>query len=384
MATVVEGVYVALPPPEGYHIDFENPQRNGETAAYCLFGIGNFICLLFMLQRLYVRAVIQRMVYLEDVNMSLSIPVSPSQDKANRLRNSGHFIRGPAGVHGWEIPFSKFVLFLQAACLLAILYNPVQCGTKMAFLLVYWRLTPKYWFQVTVWITGFAVIGSSVATMLATIFPCKPVRAAWDLSITDGKCIDRNAVYKANAALSAITDVMVLAVPIPVVIPLQMQLKQKIGLICFFGLGGVTAFTSIMRLVMLNHTITNPDQSWVGVSVLLWVFAEANLSCICASLTTVKPFAKHLFPRLLGSSGLQSDTTRSLPNPSTTTSTLNKYKCFDDGSMYPLQTIVDVQARNNGEGNDWNDVRQSSFDGQSARSDKAIVQTRTTTVSYST
>lgn len=66
MATVVDGVHVALPPPEGYHIDFENPQRNGETAAYCLFVIGNFICLLFMLQRLYVRAVIHRMVYLED------------------------------------------------------------------------------------------------------------------------------------------------------------------------------------------------------------------------------------------------------------------------------------------------------------------------------
>lgn len=171
--------------------------------------------------------------------MSLSIPVSSFQDRFNRWRNSGHFIRGTAGVHGWEIPFSNFVLFLQAAYLLAILYNPVQFGTKMALLLVYRRLTPSYWFQVTVWITGFAVIGSSVATIFATIFPCKPVRAAWDLSITDGKCIDRNAVYKANAALSAITDVMVLAVSIPVVIPLQMQLKQKVGVICFFGLGGV-------------------------------------------------------------------------------------------------------------------------------------------------
>lgn len=168
-----------------------------------------------------------------------------------------------------------------------------------------------------------------------------------------------------------------------------------------------TVFTSIMRLVMLNQTMTNPDQSWAGVPVLLWVyvahhlitsllifylqisFAEANLSCICASLTTVKPFVNHLFPRLLGSSGLQSDTTRSLPNASTTTGTSNKsrhdrYKRFDDGSMYPLQTIVDVKAQNNGEGNDWNDVLQGSFDGQSMRSDKSIMQTRTTTVSYST
>ncbi|KAH6974528.1 hypothetical protein BKA56DRAFT_634406 [Ilyonectria sp. MPI-CAGE-AT-0026] len=348
MATVVDGVHVALAPPEGYQIDFENPQRNGETAAYSLLVIGNFICLVFMLQRLYVRAVIHRMIF-SLVWQSFTI---------------SHFIRGTAGVQGWEIPFSKFVLFLQAAYLLAILYNPVQFGTKMALLLVYRRRTPSYWFQVTVWITGFAVIGSSVATIFATIFPY--------LSITDGKCIDRNAVYKANAALSAITDVMVFAVPIPVVISLQMQLKQKIGVICFFGLGGVTVFTSIMRLVMLNQTITNTDQSWAGVPVLLWVFAEANISCICASLTTVKPFVKHLFPRLLGSSGTSNKSRH------------DRYKRFDDGSVYPLQTIVDVQARNNGEGNDWNDVLQGSFDGQSTRSDKAIMQTRTTTVSYST
>uniref|UniRef100_A0A0D2XK93 Rhodopsin domain-containing protein n=1 Tax=Fusarium oxysporum (strain Fo5176) TaxID=660025 RepID=A0A0D2XK93_FUSOF len=39
--------------------------------------------------------------------------------------------------------------------------------------------------------------------------------------------------------LSVQTYAMVLAVPIPVVIPLQISRRQKIGLICFFGVGGV-------------------------------------------------------------------------------------------------------------------------------------------------
>ena len=66
MAAVVNGVPVAIPPPEGYVVDFDNPQRNSVTAAYWLFGVGNFLALLFMLQRAYVRLVIQKTLRLED------------------------------------------------------------------------------------------------------------------------------------------------------------------------------------------------------------------------------------------------------------------------------------------------------------------------------
>ncbi|KAJ4314504.1 hypothetical protein N0V84_008845 [Fusarium piperis] len=217
MAAVVNGVPVAIPPPEGYQVDFDNPQRNSVNAAYWLFGVGNFLALLFMLQRVYVRLVIQKTVRLED----------------------GDFARGVMGTHGWEMPITKFAMFVRALYLLPILYNPVQCGAKMALLLVYRRLAPQMWFRIAVWFTAFAVVGSSLAITFVTIFPCQPTRAAWDISYTNPKCIDRNAVYKATAALGAITDFMVLAIPIPVVIPLQIAMRQKIGLVCFFAVGGV-------------------------------------------------------------------------------------------------------------------------------------------------
>lgn len=70
MAAVVNGVPVAIPPPEGYEVDFDNPQRNSVTEAYWLFGVGNFLALLFMLQRGYVRLVIQKTLRLEDGKVS--------------------------------------------------------------------------------------------------------------------------------------------------------------------------------------------------------------------------------------------------------------------------------------------------------------------------
>jgi hypothetical protein len=69
---MVNGVPVIMPPPEGYVVDFDNPQRNSVTEAYWLCGVGNFFCLLFMLQRVYVRAVVQRRWHWEDGEFNAS------------------------------------------------------------------------------------------------------------------------------------------------------------------------------------------------------------------------------------------------------------------------------------------------------------------------
>ena len=143
------------------------------------------------------------------------------------------------GTHSWEMPLDKFILFLRALYQLPILYNPVQCGAKLALLLLYRRLAPQMWYQATVWIVGFIVVGSSVAIMFAAIFACSPVRSAWDLTITDGHCIDRPALYQATAILGAVTDLLVLAVPIPIVVTLRVPLKHKIALIAAFSIGGM-------------------------------------------------------------------------------------------------------------------------------------------------
>jgi len=66
MAAMVNGVPVALPPPPGYVVDFDNPARNSVTEAYWLFGVGNFMCLLFMLQRAYVKIFIHKRIQIED------------------------------------------------------------------------------------------------------------------------------------------------------------------------------------------------------------------------------------------------------------------------------------------------------------------------------
>lgn len=63
---MVNGVPVAVPPPEGYVVDFDNPQRQSHIATYCIVGIGNFLAFTFLLQRLYVQWIVRRRFEFED------------------------------------------------------------------------------------------------------------------------------------------------------------------------------------------------------------------------------------------------------------------------------------------------------------------------------
>ncbi|CAG7555849.1 unnamed protein product [Fusarium equiseti] len=391
MAAVIDGVPVAIPPPDDYKVNFENPQRNSVTEAYWLYGVGNFLSLAFILQRVYVKGFLQRTFRVDDACLGIAYVFSVVLQTLI-IRD---FIRGVMGTHGWEMPITKFALFARALYLLPILYNPVQCGAKLALLLVYRRLAPLKWFQILIWITGFVVVGSSVAITFVTIFPCRPVRAGWDITITDAKCIDRPAVYQATAILGAITDAMVLAIPLPVVIRLKISWRQKVGLLCFFCIGGVTVFTSIMRLISLINSMGTEDQSWGGGPVLLWIFAEANLSIICASLTTFKPFLKHIAPRILGTSRMRSDDGLTDPNAPPTIGAIptngrlrhDRYERFDEDPMYPLKTVSKAEGSSArmSKSEEMHDVmrRNSGHSQGDSGSEKAIVQTRTTTVPYS-
>lgn len=44
-----------VPAPEGYDVDFCNPQRRADIATYWCFGVGMVLSLLFTAQRLYVK-----------------------------------------------------------------------------------------------------------------------------------------------------------------------------------------------------------------------------------------------------------------------------------------------------------------------------------------
>lgn len=104
---MVDGVPVALPPPEDYVVDFENPRRQSEYETYIVAGVGMALAFLFMCQRLYVKAFIRDKLGYDDALLVVAW-LGTVAIQAVIIRS---FVRVTMGVHGWEIPFEKFQEF---------------------------------------------------------------------------------------------------------------------------------------------------------------------------------------------------------------------------------------------------------------------------------
>jgi len=120
------------------------------------------------------------------------------------------------------------------------LYATSIAFSKLSILFLYLRLSPQRWFRVLVWSTVAVVITYAIVYDLISIFGCQPVAATWDLRLAPGaKCVDPLTKYMALSILNIIIDVFELALPIPVIAPLQMSMRQKITICGLFATGGL-------------------------------------------------------------------------------------------------------------------------------------------------
>lgn len=156
--------------------------------------------------------------------------------------------------------------------LVPVLYSILQTFGKLLILAFYLKLgSQARAFLWSVYFTMFANIGSGIGITLCLIFGCKPLRKGWDLTVTEGTCLSRPALYKATTTLGVITDAMVITIPIPMVMKLHTSRSKKIGILLMFAVGGVTLITSITRLHQLIKVLDFAnDPSWGAGPVCLW------------------------------------------------------------------------------------------------------------------
>ena len=105
-----------------------------------------------------------------------------------------------------------------------------------------------------------------------------------------------------QAIMGGVTDIILMVLPLPIIIRLQMSRKHKIALIGWFGTGLITLGAAVARLVILIPSLKNPDTTFVLAQGTLWLIVEANLIIICGSLPTFRIFLNYAAPKILGES----------------------------------------------------------------------------------
>ena len=186
--------------------------------------------------------------------------------------------------------------FLQEFHDIQIVARIGMCCTKLSFLLFYQRLfvpvgsrwTVLWW---SIWVTFWFNILYAAALVITVATEC--VGKA-DIVAAGGRCIDEYAMLIFASVVNAISDVMILVIPIVGIWGLQMPTAQKRRLSAVFFIGGLGVIASLARLAYQIDGRYKPNQSIAIMVVCLLKLAEQFIGVSVSCMPILPAFYRHL------------------------------------------------------------------------------------------
>lgn len=108
--------------------------------------------------------------------------------------------------------------------------------TKLSILTLYYRVFANKRFRQVVIVLMVYVSLYTVATTVATILQCIPIKRAWDRTVP-GTCVQPTAQWYSYAALNMAAEAIMFFLPMPMITRLHLPRQQKVGLFLIFAVG---------------------------------------------------------------------------------------------------------------------------------------------------
>ncbi|PWY94035.1 integral membrane PTH11-like protein [Aspergillus sclerotioniger CBS 115572] len=189
------------------------------------------------------------------------------------------------GKHASTLTTSEKEAFLKADYIASHLYNVGLASVKLGILTLYYRIFAIPWFRKTV-----IDCGAFVCLWIATIeifmgLLCRPLEAFWNASVK-GHCFNSSALSYYVNTFNMVTDIVIFALPIGVIVRLRTTRSNKIALCIIFSIGFVTCGISAARLAFV-FAQTSSDVTWDGVDLGVLTGFESLGGILCANLLII-------------------------------------------------------------------------------------------------
>jgi hypothetical protein len=170
---------------------------------------------------------------------------------------------GGVGHHSYDLSWAELVLDYRMAFIIFMFYIWSTLFTKLSIIAFYYRLagpmdsrTYRILGPLVVW-----CISITITSMFLNIFGFSPVQAGWDLNfkLKPFTALPANKLWVGLSALYTVTDVFILAIPLPMLWKLRMQTGQKIKLCLLFSLGAVACIAIAIRTIYLHRVYNSFD-----------------------------------------------------------------------------------------------------------------------------
>lgn len=164
-------------------------------------------------------------------------------------------------------------------------------GFKTSLCLSYLRLlegTSKNLYRILIWMVIALSTAGHIVGAFILIFSCTPVKKAWRPDEA-GSCLPVGATFYGLAIFTIICDVVIIFLPIPLLLRLNIKAAQKAGVVCLFLLGLFTTICSILRLTQIHRVAFGDGNSTM---LVLWGTIEFNVGNIVTCVPYLAPLLK--------------------------------------------------------------------------------------------
>ncbi|KAJ3496911.1 hypothetical protein NLG97_g2314 [Lecanicillium saksenae] len=266
----------------------------GQKQAYVVAGttIGLVLAIVTYAARMYTRLTFSKTLHREDWWMGAALFVTCGVAACLFYQLSVGLARNIEDVSKAE--FRKFMIGLWVIQRLQPL-NLFCIKTSIILFYVHVFDTPR--FKLVALIVWIYTLLWTISIWFATLFECHPVSFYWDRDQEGGHCVKNPLITigLTSGVLSCVGDIVIFAMPIPVLSKLNLNPRKKAVLIAIFLLGLFVVCTSFIRWVALLGTDGNITSTQVEAGV--WTFLEGAIGITCANLPLMGP----LFRRWLSS-----------------------------------------------------------------------------------
>ncbi|KAL8695737.1 MAG: hypothetical protein Q9224_003197 [Gallowayella concinna] len=160
---------------------------------------------------------------------------------------------------------------------------------KISILLLYRRIFATRRFRQVTVAVGSLCVGWCIAAIVADIFQCQPMHAAFNPDkLFTSRCMNLQAYYRGVTASNLVLDLVVLSMPLCMVWTLTLDTKQKISVSGIFLLGGLVCVASLMRLLSTGD-LKAQDFPYKAVNLYMWSQIEPATALVCACIPTYRP-----------------------------------------------------------------------------------------------
>lgn len=112
-------------------------------------------------------------------------------------------------------------------------------------------------------------------------------------------------------------DLITMLAPAPIALRLALPLRQRLGVICIFGLGIVVCVAGALKTkFIIDSEKYSYDEQWDGYPLWIVMTVEIDIGIICASAPALRPFIARYLPRVFNlSCGRSSDSLKNNLQP---------------------------------------------------------------------